>query len=489
MLLLERPPVDAHRISEGRRTAIVLGATLLVCLAVRMLYLRVPLGVDEGGVAFIAKAWGSGHGSLYGAYWLDRPPLLVALYKLAVVGGAIGIRVLGALAALALVALATVVTRAVAGDRAARVAAVLSAGLSCSLALASVDTPSELLAAVPACGSVGCLVAAHRTGRARWLAGAGLLAVSAVLIKQSFLDAGFAGVVFLLAHSVRARRPALRWAAVYTAGALVPVAAVGVWLLAAHVSPGSLIYALFGFRIHALHVLASSQLPLQVRVQRLFGPAVASGFAVVLVIALGGFWALRRDRVLAATIAAWSAAGLAGVLAGGTYWPHYMIQLVAAASLLAGAALARMPLAPRALVAGTLAAVTIAGTVDGLPRVRNAQERRGVLPAARYLREHARPGDTEYVMYARANVGYYAGLPSPYPYAWSLLVRAHPGARARLLRLLDSPRRPTWIVGWQRPNAWHLDPHGAIAAALKHHYRVVAHVHGHRPIYHRRSSL
>jgi hypothetical protein len=90
-------------------------------------------------------------------------------------------------------------------------------------------------------------------------------------------------------------------------------------------------------------------------------------------------------------------------------------------------------------------------------------------------------------MYARANVGYYTGLPSPYPYAWSLMVRAVPGATGRLLALLDSPRRPTWIVGWQWPSAWHLDPHHAIKAALKQHYRVVAHAHGH-PIYHRRSS-
>ena len=88
-----------------------------------------PLGTDEGGVAFIAKAWGTGgHGSLYGAYWLDRPPLLVALYKLAVTGGQVGIRVLGALAALALVAVTTLLARAVAGHAAARVAALLSAG-------------------------------------------------------------------------------------------------------------------------------------------------------------------------------------------------------------------------------------------------------------------------------------------------------------------------------------------------------------------------
>ena len=53
---------------------------------------------------FIARQWPGGHGSLYGAYWLDRPPLLVALYKLAVLGGDAGVRVLGAVAALALVA-------------------------------------------------------------------------------------------------------------------------------------------------------------------------------------------------------------------------------------------------------------------------------------------------------------------------------------------------------------------------------------------------
>ena len=86
-----------------------------------------------------------------------------------------------------------------------------------------------------------------------------------------------------------------------------------------------------------------------------------------------------------------------------------------------------------------------------------------------------------------ANVGYYTGLPSPYPYAWSLLVRAIPGAPVRLLHLLRSPQRPTWIVGWERPDRWQLDPHRAIARALQTHYRVVARVDGH-PIYHRTSA-
>jgi hypothetical protein len=485
MLLLDRPAVTPARTGERGLTAVVLAGALLATVALRLLYLGFPLGTDEGGVAFIAKAWGTGHGSLYGAYWLDRPPLLVALYKLAVVGGPTGIRVLGIVAALALVAVTTLVTRAVAGERAARIAAVLSAGLASSIALASVYTPSELLAAVPAAGSIGCLVAAHRRGQARWLVGGGVLAVAAALIKQSFLDAGFAGAVFLVASSVRDRRPRLRWAAAYVAGALIPVAAVGVWLAVAHVSPGSLVYALIGFRVHALDVLATSNVPLHVRLKSLWLPGAGSGLFVLLVIALRGLATLRGDRVLAVTLAAWLGAGAVGVLGGGSYWPHYLIELVAPASLLTGAALSRMRVG--SLVAVLLAAVAVTGTVGGVGQVRARQQRHGVVAVASYVRDHARPGDTQYVMYARANVGYYTGLPSPYPYAWSLLVRAHPGATARLRHLLESPRRPTWIVGWQRPSRWGLDPGGATARALHAHYLVVAHVHGH-PIYHRTSS-
>jgi 4-amino-4-deoxy-L-arabinose transferase-like glycosyltransferase len=494
MLLLDRqapPPQPAaavQTVDERRRTRLVLAAALVVCLGLRVPYMNLSLGIDEGGVAFIAKAWGTGgHGSLYGAYWLDRPPLLVALYKLAVPGGAVGIRVLGALAALALVITTTLVTRAVAGHHAARVAAVLSAGLASSIALAAVFTPAELLAAVPACASIGCLVAAHRSGQARWLVGAGLLAVTAALIKQSFLDAGFAGAIFLIAASVRDRRPRLRWAGAYAIGALIPFLPVAAWLLVAHVSPGSLGYALIGFRVHALHALSASSVPLHIRIRSLIGPGVLSGLFVVLLIGTRGIWMLRRDGVLVVTLVAWLAAGAVGVLAGGSYWSHYLIQLVAPATLLAGVALAGLRPRLRAPAVIALAAVAIIGTAGAVAPQRAIRQRSGVVDVGRYVRTHARPGDTQYVMYAKANAGYYTGLQSPYPYAWSLLIRAVPGAMPRLLHLLQSPRRPTWIVGWQPPSSWQLDPGHAIAHALNAHYRVVAHVDGH-PIYHRISS-
>jgi hypothetical protein len=331
--------------AERRRTMHVLAAALLAALALRLLYVTAPLGIDEGGVAVIARAWGTGGGSIYGAYWLDRPPFLMVLYKAGVVAGPLGIRGLGALAALALVTATTTVAQLVAGDRAARVAAPLAAVLASSAVIDSVFTPAELLAAVPATASVGCLVAAHRRSEAGWMLAAGLLAVSAALVKQSFLDAAAAGVALLVATAVRDHRLPLRWAGAYAAGAAIPLAGVAVWLLIAHVSVAEVAYALVGFRVAALHALAASGRPPSVRVEELLLPGLGSGLFAALALGLGGLWRLRGDRMLVVTLGAWLLAGAAGLLGGGSYWPHYLIQLLAPASVLAGAALAGVALA------------------------------------------------------------------------------------------------------------------------------------------------
>jgi hypothetical protein len=133
-------------------------------------------------------------------------------------------------------------------------------------------------------------------------------------------------------------------------------------------------------------------------------------------------------------------------------------------------------------VIAAVAAAFVALTVAGGVRVHQHPPYRSTRIAARYVRTHARPGDTLYVLYARANLLAYAGLPSPYPYHWSLMVRARPGAIPRLRRLLASPRRPTWVVGWQPTTAWGLDRDGRTARLLATRYRRVAAVAGH-PIY------
>src|SRR3954467_12421839 len=92
------------------------GGCPLVVGLMRLPWLSAPLGRDEGGIALLAQHWGGG--SLYGDYWLDRPPLLILLFKLAVLGGADGVRALGMVAALALVIAIVLLARALAGARA-----------------------------------------------------------------------------------------------------------------------------------------------------------------------------------------------------------------------------------------------------------------------------------------------------------------------------------------------------------------------------------
>ena len=345
---------------------------------------------------------------------------------------------LGLLAALALVAATRRSRVAVAGDRAARVAAVLSAVMASSVALAAVFTPAELLASVPACASIGCLVAAHRGGRTRWLVGAGLLAVAAALIKQSFLDAGFAGRDLPDREQHPRPQAAAGWPAAYAAGALIPLAVVGVWLLPPTIRPAA-VYALFGFRIHALHALSASAHPLTYASAgssrgRCVRPVGRRGRAAA---ALGA--ARRpRDRRHARRVARRRRVRRAR-----------RRQLLAALPDRAGrprACWSRAALAPgsRAAVVAALAALATNGaSVAGVIVVARGAPR-SVLPrVARYVRAHARPGDTQYVMYARANPSTTPACRSPYPYGWSLIVRApSPAPRPVLRHLLRSPAAP-----------------------------------------------
>src|SRR3954454_3171669 len=266
--------------SQRARTWWALGGCLLLALLLRVPYLWTPLGRDEGGLAYIAQHWADGHGSLYGSYWVDRPPLLILLFKAAVLGGQGGVRALGALAAVMLVIGIALLARAVAGSRASWIAGLLAALLSGSVSIAAIFTPGEILAVVPSTFSVLCLVLAHRSRQTRFIIAAGALAVGAALIKQSFLDAGFAGVVFVAVSAAADRDVRLRWPLAYVAGAAVPLAALLVWLAAAHRSIGGFAYVLFGFRIQLLHTLAGSDVPLHARLEKLLEPAWESGLVV-----------------------------------------------------------------------------------------------------------------------------------------------------------------------------------------------------------------
>ena len=75
-----------------KRTALALARAtapgVLVAVVVRLFFLAAPVTPDEGGFLIVAKAWSQpGHG-LYGPYWVDRPPGLIAVFRVATTLGA-----------------------------------------------------------------------------------------------------------------------------------------------------------------------------------------------------------------------------------------------------------------------------------------------------------------------------------------------------------------------------------------------------------------
>src|SRR3954447_15092776 len=72
-------PVGGTR-STDTRFLVVLG---LVVVLVRATFVPLPLRNDEGGYLFIARHWHTGGEFLYGDYFVDRPPLLILLFRFA----------------------------------------------------------------------------------------------------------------------------------------------------------------------------------------------------------------------------------------------------------------------------------------------------------------------------------------------------------------------------------------------------------------------
>jgi hypothetical protein len=97
-----------------------------------------------------------------------------------------------------------------------------------------------------------------------------------------------------------------------------------------------------------------------------------------------------------------------------------------------------------------------------------------------YLRDRAEPGETAYVLYAKVNILYYAGLRPAFPYNWSLMMRAAPHAQAKLRADLASPGRPTWLVQWQRTRAFGLDRSGRTKRLVARYYHRVTTLCGHK---------
>lgn len=466
--------------ARARARWFVWGVAAVAVLA-RLPFVATPARPDEAGFLQVAHQWAPGGGSLYGAYWVDRPPLLIALYQLVdLLGGVVALRLLGCAAVAVTVVLCAETARRHTGDTASCWAAGTAGALLCSPVVGSAEINGELLAAPFVAGGLLALTAALETSseasarRTRFLlsAGAGAAATAAVLVKQNVADVVVCGLVLTLALGLRG--PAGRaWAAGVAAGAGAGAAAalalVGGWTVVHGTSPLGVLDAMYPFRLEAGRVVAEGGAQYaQERAGRLATAWVVSGLAALTLALAVAIRDWRRDALLLALLAT-AAYDALSIALGGGYWHHYLVQavvpLAVAAGILAarGRALARCAVAVVALTS----AVGVAVAATGVSSTSTAQQI-GVAIA-----DSARPGDTLTTLYGQPQVNLAAGLPSPYQHLWSLPIKTLDPQLTGLDAVIRGPDAPTWIVVVRNVGSWGLES-SRTSRLLAEDYRPVA---------------
>jgi 4-amino-4-deoxy-L-arabinose transferase-like glycosyltransferase len=459
---------------------------------VRATYVLRPLRNDEGGYLLTARQWHTGGEFMYGDYFVDRPPLLMLVFKVAsLTEWDQAIRV---------VAIPFVILFVLAGWRAGtllggpaggRWAAVVAAGIMCSPALAAEQADGELFGAAVVMAALAlALFAWHAESRRRvlWSAvAAGAVAAAAPLIKQSLLEG-----LLLLAGLVLSgwwgrdavRRRALLVGGGSILGALLPCALVVLWLTAAGIAPGDAWHDLVGSRGVAFDILWATGPDDSIRrVGQLLVLGTVTGLLpVVCTWLLTARHGLSQGSAYGKIITLLLVFGIVGIASGGAYWPPYLLQLAPAAVLAVGA-LAPSVSVPGAWMrrfSGMVAAVALVGALVSNvvyatdPSAWHSQR------TGHWLADSKAAGDTGFVAYGLPSILEAADMPSPYPHLWSAAMRTEDPEQTRLRETLEGDTAPTWIVQVNGLNAWGIDDGSRLRDLIRQRYRPVAEICGHR---------
>jgi len=470
----------------------VVGYACVAVALVRLIYVWQPLRSDEGGYLFAARHWRVGGEFLYGDFHVDRPPLLMAIFRVAALSDwDRAIRVLSIPFALVAVVAVARAGYLLAGERGARWSAVVAAALMSSPALAADQADGELFAVPLVAASIALTLGAWRrpagVARFRLAFAAGALAGAAPLVKQSFLEGLLFVGVLLIAESVRCRRvtPRCRELAAGAAlGTLLPTLLVVVWARSAGVDALRLWTELASFRGDAFAVIWQGSTRAPVRRGVLL--VVLAVVSAMLPVAWTWVRACReRGSQRPAEEMAISGGllfGVAALVAGGSYWPHYLLQSVPILALAAGMVAARespvgakMRRWSRIAAGSAVAAAVVTATVYAAVPSVWSHERTG-----EWLARSSEPGDTVFVAYGTPSILEAANLSTPYPYLWSLSMRTLDPRQDRLRATLAAPDAPTWLVevnGW---NLWHIDRSGRLRSLIESRYDLVATVCGYK---------
>lgn len=477
-----------------RFPALLVVLAMVGSAALRARFITTPLSVDEGGYLAVARTWASGK-ALYTDAWVDRPQGLLLLFRFwdRLTGGSgEAIRAMAILFGCLAVAAVAYIVYAIAGQRAAGIAAILVAVASANARIEGFIANGELLAgAVAAAGVAAACVYLFRGRGQSWLFISGVLAGCAVSIKQSGFDGFMAVLVCVLAGALtgeRAWREALRECLVCVAGAATVLAA----LLIHGISLGfsSWWYAVAGYRIGGINASDADW--------HRFGVTglIASPTIVPLLAAatVGLFVWLARDRHITRAkvlLPAWVVFASLAFVTGGLFHRHYWVTLtfpLSAAAAVGIASRRRSRVNSRMLIAVTclVALPSLISTADVIVLDRSEatlvahDDPRLVIneQVGRWYRERRTADTTLYALCASASLYAYADAIPPYPYLWLDGVQNGKGAQEQLVDMFSGDHPPTFVVEYQSVST--CNPSGRVAALLHQRYDAVATVAGAR---------
>lgn len=467
------------------------GGAVALSVAVRLPMSWSPLGPDEGGYLAVARGWAGGE-TLYRDVWVDRPQGLLVLFRVwdwLSGGSADSVRLMAMLFGVVLVVATAVTVRALAGEVAAGVAAVVCAVVTSTPVLEGYAANGELLAgAVAAVAIAAGAVGVRRSSTLRWWFTVGVLAASAISLKQSAFDGLVVVGGWLTVASLRSGPDRRKWAQRLVALAAGLVVPIGLLMLhAAFTGWGRWWWAVVEYRMKTQSALSSPDWHNLVRT----APVVVAALGLVLVAAVWGASAIvtgerrapRRRLDGSTMLIVWPIVAAVAIMLGGGFWQHYWVQLGAPLSALVGVALGRrrrlMPVLVACIVAPALA---VSGWVYAGPRptwmVRAADDWRAPLNerVADWFGVHE-PHPNLYVLCASAGLYAEAGAIPHYPYLWDVEVRHAPHAQRILVDYLgDGILGPRFVAQYQSPAR--CDSSGRVAEILASDFHIVARVSG-----------
>jgi hypothetical protein len=443
---------------------------MLVVVAVRIRFLDLPLERDEGEYAYGAQLLLRGGLPFRDLYTLKLPGAHAAYVPAFVLFGQTKVAIrLGLLAvSLATAWLLYLVGRRLSGKVGGLSAATLYLGAASSLSVLGLFAHATQFLVLPVvAGVLALLVAREKARAAPWLVLAGALFGLAVIVKQHAAVFAVFGAAVALGRRWPSWRRGAGEAALLLGGAAVPL----ILLVLAFLAAGAFEpFWLWCFRYAPQYV---SMMPLSrglhVLGLRLLDISGSLPFLVGLAL-----WGGLRSRRSAdpALLLGWLLASIAAVCPGLYFRQHYFVPLLPVASVLAGMGAADL------LARGRLFRILVPALVLGsavfplwhdrlflLERSLPLAMRRLYGPdpfaeseeVARYLREHAQPGDTVAIMGSEPQILFLSRLPSAigymYSYPW---MEPHDLAtwmqRDVIRRVTEAP--PRWIVLVSVRSSW-----------------------------------